>query len=71
MNRRRQKQVIATALVVHVVVATVTWRDIRNRSDDQVRGNKTFWRVASALNTVNSGAYWLVGRRGGGVGAGT
>jgi hypothetical protein len=64
VNRRRKKQVVGTALVVHVAVAALTWRDIRNRPDERVRGNKTFWRVASALNTVNSAAYWVVGRRG-------
>jgi len=46
-----------------VVVVALTWRDIRSRPDEQVRGNKKFWRFFSALNTANAVVYWLVGRR--------
>ena len=57
------KLVLAVVGVVHLTVMTLTWRDLRSRSADQVRGNKKIWRVASALNTTGSAAYWLFGRR--------
>jgi hypothetical protein len=57
------KLVLATVAVVHVTVMALTWRDLRSRSAGQVRGPKQLWRVASALNTSGSAAYWLFGRR--------
>ncbi len=63
MERKPNKYVLAAFTVVHVVVVTLTWRDIRSRPEEQVRGNKRFWRVFSALNTANAVVYWLVGRR--------
>jgi hypothetical protein len=63
MERKPNKYVLSAMIVVHVVVVALTWRDIRNRRPEQVRGNKKFWRVVSALNTANAAVYWLVGRR--------
>jgi hypothetical protein len=63
MERKPNKYVLAAVAVVHVVVVALTWRDIRSRTAEQVRGNKKFWRVASAVNTANAAVYWLVGRR--------
>jgi hypothetical protein len=63
MERKPNKYVLAAMLVVHVVVVSLTWRDIRNRPVEQIRGNKKFWRVVSALNTGNAAIYWVVGRR--------
>jgi hypothetical protein len=57
------KVVLATIAIVHVTIMTLTWRDLRSRPEAQVRGPKMLWRVASALNTIGSAAYWLVGRR--------
>jgi hypothetical protein len=54
---------LAPFLVAHVVVTACTWRDLRHRTDDQVRGSKRIWRVASAVNTLGSLAYWLFGRQ--------
>jgi len=58
-----QKKIIAVALVIHLIMVTLTWRDLRNRPDAVVRGRKRFWRVAATMNTTGSVAYWLVGRR--------
>ena len=57
------KLVFAVIGVVHLTVMALTWRDLRSRPPGQVRGNKKIWRVASALNTTGSAAYWLFGRR--------
>jgi len=40
--------VIAGILAVHLGVTALTWRDLRHRTDDEVR----------------SVAYWILGRRG-------
>ena len=63
MKRKLNKYEMAALTVLHVVVVTLTWRDIGSRSAAQVRGNKKFWRVFSALNVGNAAVYWLVGRR--------
>ena len=62
-KQKPNKPVLGAVLVVHVTVATLTWRNLRSRPAAQVRGSKTLWRVASALNTLGSVAYWLFGRR--------
>jgi hypothetical protein len=64
MERRKpNKFVIAAFAIIHVAVVALTWRDISARPAEQIRGNKGFWRVFSALNTANAAVYWLVGRR--------
>ena len=55
--------VLAAVAVVHVTAVGLTWRDLRSRPAEQVRGPKKVWQVASALNTTGSVAYWLFGRR--------
>jgi hypothetical protein len=59
----KQKRVLVVALVVHVIVLNLTWRDLRKRPDAGVRGKKRWWRIASTLNTSGSAAYWLFGRK--------
>jgi len=64
MERRKpNKFVLVGAGVLHVVVVTLTWRDISARPAEDIRGNKTFWRIFSALNMGNAAIYWLIGRR--------
>jgi hypothetical protein len=63
VKRKPNKVAIAAIAVVHVAVMTLTWRDLRNRPPAGVRGNKKAWRVASAVNTGGSAAYWIFGRR--------
>jgi hypothetical protein len=62
-NKAVNKPVLVAALAVHVTVATLTWRDISKRPADRIRGTKTVWRIASAVNTLGSAGYWLIGRR--------
>ncbi len=62
-RKKPNKLVLAVIAVVHLAAVTLTWRNLRDRPDEQVRGNKTVWRVASALNTLGSAGYWLAGRR--------
>ncbi len=60
---KASKPALAAVAVVHVAVTVLTWRDLRSRTTGQVRGSKRIWRTASALNTLGSVAYWLLGRR--------
>lgn len=60
---KHPKVVVPIVLAVHATIAALTWRDIANRPDRRIRGPKALWRVASAINTLGSGAYWLIGRR--------
>ena|ERR1700712_1558795 len=55
--------VIAFVGLIHVPVTVLTWLDLRSRPAAQIRGSKVIWRLASALNTTGSVAYWLFGRR--------
>lgn len=59
----RQKKILAVALVVHAILAILTWRDLRRRTAAGVRGPKWLWRAAATLNTSGSLLYWLFGRR--------
>jgi hypothetical protein len=59
----RKSNRILLFVIGHVLVAAWTWRDIRQRPAQQVRGSKALWRVLSAVNTLGSVSYWLIGRR--------
>ncbi len=59
----RQKGVLLAVLVVHVLLARFTLRDLRRRPASAVRGPKRMWRIWATLNTTGSLAYLLVGRR--------
>ena len=59
----RQKLILVLVLVVHVILARLTLRDLRSRPESAVRGPKRLWRVWATMNTTGSLAYWLVGRR--------
>jgi hypothetical protein len=59
-----QKRLLAAIIVpIQIVLAALAWRDLARRTDDQVRGKKSVWRVFVSLNPGNSVIYWLFGRR--------
>jgi hypothetical protein len=62
-QKKPSKRVLAAIGVAHATFAALTWRDIRGRSQDEVRGSKRIWRIATGLNSGASVAYWLGGRR--------
>ena len=55
--------VLVGALLGHLIVTGLTWRDLNRRATSEIRGSKTLWRVISGLNTSGSLAYVVVGRR--------
>jgi hypothetical protein len=54
---------LAILVGLELVSAALAMRDLANRTDEQVRGNKLLWRVFISMNPGNSIAYWLAGRR--------
>lgn len=54
---------LALALVSHVLLTAVVWRDIDRRTEAELRGSKRLWRVLTALNTGNHLIYLGLGRR--------
>jgi hypothetical protein len=64
MTRWRPSRPALVALAVaHIIVTTITWRDLSHRSADQLRGPRWFWRLFTGIQMGNSGVYWLVGRK--------
>ena len=63
MKRKPPPLVLAALGLAHIGVTAWTWRDIRNRPADQIRGSKRFWQVVSAANMGNAAVYWLIARR--------
>jgi hypothetical protein len=63
VKRTPSPKVLAAIVVGHLVLTTLAWRDIGHRTDDQIRGSKKVWRVATGANSVNSLAYFIFGRK--------
>jgi hypothetical protein len=63
MMKLQRKTLLAIIVPIQVILAMLAWRDLGRRTDDQIRGQKNFWRVFVTLNPGNSVAYWLFGRR--------
>jgi hypothetical protein len=63
MHPNRKKLVMVSLVVLEVIATRLAWRDLARRSDDQVRGRKSLWRVFVSLNPGNSLIYWAIGRR--------
>jgi hypothetical protein len=63
MKSDKKRIALVVIFLAEVVLATLTWRDIRNRPAEEIRGSKRLWRIISTINPGNSVAYWVVGRR--------
>ncbi len=51
------------AAALSVVSGVAAWRDIAARTDDDIRGSRTLWRIIIIANPGNSVFYWALGRR--------
>jgi hypothetical protein len=60
---KRGKVILSAVVAAQTVSAVLAWRDLAERSDDQVRGPRNLWRFIVTINPGNSLAYWLIGRR--------
>jgi hypothetical protein len=54
---------LAGVVAAELVAAWLAWRDLRGRSEEQIRGTKVMWRAAILANPGNSLVYWILGRR--------
>lgn len=64
MALRKLNPLLYLALIpVHILVTSLAWRDLKDRPDDQIRGSKKLWRIATASNISWSLAYLLIGRK--------
>jgi len=63
MRKKPSTGGIVALVLVDLVLAWFTFRDLRRRPDSQVRGSKRLWRLATLANPGNSLAYWVIGRR--------
>jgi hypothetical protein len=62
--RLKSNRLVLIALVVlHIVVTTLTLRDLSRRSDIEIRGPRWFWKACTPLQMGNSALYWLIGRK--------
>src|SRR5512142_1893649 len=57
MTSRPKRTALAALVLAEVGLTTLTWRDLRRRPADQIRGSKRFWRVISTITPGNSVAY--------------
>jgi hypothetical protein len=62
-NRPVSPVLVALALLGHLVLTALVWRDIDRRAESELRGSKALWRAVTALNTGNHMLYLVVGRR--------
>ena len=64
MSRRSARPgTVIPALIAHVFLTALVWRDINRRDPSELRGSKTLWRILTAMNTGNHALYLLIGRR--------
>lgn len=62
MSSLQKKLLFGIALPVEVLSCAMAWRDLARRSDDEVRGPKSLWRLFITTNPGNSLFYWIFGR---------
>jgi len=61
---KKQKAILSTgALVAQAAVAPVILRDLQKRSDDELRGPRTLWRLWGSTNLLGAAVYWFYGRK--------
>ena len=63
MTNRQKRLFVGIVVPIQVFLAARAWRDMAARDDEQIRGNRTFWRIFVWLNPGNSLLYWLFARR--------
>ncbi len=61
--RKPNRNVVLAVVAVEAAAAALAYRDLADRTQDEVRGPKRLWRIVIAMNPGNSLVYWLVGRR--------
>ena len=63
MTTKQKRLLIGVIVPLQIISAALAWRDLAQRTDDEVRGNKRAWRAFVSMNPGNAAVYWLFGRR--------
>jgi hypothetical protein len=59
----RQRGMLLTAAAAELALKVAALVDIRRRPAEQIRGPKTLWRAAMAVNLLGPVSYFVVGRK--------
>src|SRR3954449_10740423 len=59
----RQKVRMVIQIILQIVAAIWTLRDVSRRSESELRGSKRLWTVAAFIQPVGTVAYVLFGRK--------
>ncbi len=62
-NKKVDPRVLVPAVALQAIVGFVTFRDIKKRGKEGVRGPRILWKLWGTTNTLGSLMYWLLGRR--------
>ncbi|WP_320673043.1 hypothetical protein [Patulibacter defluvii] len=54
---------LAALAALQITLFVLARRDLRRRPDDQIRGSRRWWRLATFVNTLGPLAYFRWGRR--------
>ncbi len=63
----KKKLWTAAVGVAQVSLLIAAQWDISHRSAEEIRGNKTLWRLATLVNFVGPGTYFTLGRKSSGL----
>lgn len=62
MSKQQKQFLLAIIVPIAILSSAFAWRDLARRTDEEVRGRKSIWRVIITMNPGNSLLYWLFGR---------
>ena len=58
-----KKPLLALLVAGEIGSVLLAWRDLDQRPESAIRGDKRVWRIAMLANPGNALAYWVIGRR--------
>lgn len=58
-----QKTGLVISMIIQITLLIAAQRDIRQRSENEINGNKWIWSAAALVNFVGPIAYFLFGRK--------
>ena len=63
MSKDTKTLLLAVLVSVEVILAVLASRDLRGRTDSEIRGKRAFWRWSIRANPGNALVYWAIARR--------
>lgn len=59
----RQRGMVVSGAAVQIALQLLALRDLRHRSDEEVKGPRWAWAAATFVNTIGPLSYFAFGRR--------